>query len=232
VLLVWFLCRRRRRRQNGIMFIPGMGERVVASSMRSVDTSSSSIEGAPLHALRLAVAIKASKRVLGGRVHTRWPGPVLDSKTLAAARRAVLDAAARHDHIHSRASGSTSSPDDVLSVVSSGAPVPGTPWTPQPPLSESEQHVEADLLPVRGADQDPYFQALRAERERVNAEVARMDAELAHLRNEYAEGAPPTYISDNGSDGASAALTAGGVSVTPATHIRTSVSGNDKPSDL
>jgi hypothetical protein len=51
----------------------------------------------------------------------------------------------------------------------------------------------------------------------VNAEAARMDAELAHLRDEYAEAAPPTYISDK---------------VTAATLIRTSVSGDHKSSRL
>jgi hypothetical protein len=133
----------------------------------------------------------------------------MDSKTLAAARRAVTAAAATSRERDVLRTPRILSHDESHSVLSSHSiSIPGTPSTPPPPHTEPD---DALLPPTRGVDRDIYFQALHAERERVNAEVARMDAEvvrmdveLAHLHEEYAHGAPPTYFSDNGSDRAPA----------------------------
>jgi hypothetical protein len=191
VLLLLLVCRLRRHRQSRVAFMSEAGEQITAGSMRSVDTRSSFIRGETptIQVPRLVVAIRASKRVLGA-THTRRTQPITDSKTLAAARHAMIDAASEGE---ARGRG-TPIANERLSFASPEARISGTPAMTPRTLSESEQEQEEVLRQSRGVDQDPYFRALHAERERV-------DAELARLREEYADGAPPTYISNNGSSG-------------------------------
>jgi hypothetical protein len=174
------------------------GEKITADTTRSADADSSPFEHEASVVPRLTMAIggAGSKRALG-RVRNVRPQPSTDSKTLAAARHAVMDATLTSERRVSKAPLSAEMPS-----VSPEARIPsGTPLTLPPPLSESE-HASADILQsAHGMDHDPYFQALNAERERVAAEAARVDAELARLREEYADGAPPTYFSEAGSDG-------------------------------
>jgi hypothetical protein len=171
-------------------------EKVPADTTRSLDAGASPVDDVAPQAPNVSAAIRVSQRALD-RVHTLRPQLAMDSKTLAATRRAVMDAVSNTEpRILERPL-----PDEAPLVPPSAARIPDVLSTPPPPLSDSEGYLE-DLLEItHGVDRDPYFQALNAERERVAAEVARVDAELARMREEYADGAPPTYISDNGSGG-------------------------------
>jgi hypothetical protein len=97
------------------------------------------------------------------------------SKTLAAARHAALDAAAQN----------TQESPELLVPVTLRAPG-GLPAALEP---ADANVAEPTLAPAGALDQDPYYYLLAAEMQRLHAE--------------YAGGAPPTYISDDGSEAAS-----------------------------
>jgi hypothetical protein len=194
IAVLWCLCHWRRRRRSGTTFMSEDGQMITAGSMHFVDTSSSSIQDVAPRALAPGLGLESQLSKRGrAAARVRQLKPVTDSKTLAAARRAVINAASSDERGRPMAE----------NTLSDASPAQDTPWTPPPPVSESDQDSVHVLWPTRGVDHDPYFQALHVER-------ARVDAELARLREEYAEGAPPTYISDNGSGGAPTDQTADG----------------------
>jgi hypothetical protein len=84
--------------------------------------------------------------------------------------------------------------------------VPATSRQPGEPPAASEASVAEPILAPAGAlERDPYYYRLAAEMQRLHAE--------------YAGGAPPTYISDNGSEAAPAG--AEGAALQPPAHRKT-----------